>query len=273
MTVPGRITVIGLGLMGGSLARALAGAGRVAGWSPEAGEREALGEVGVHAPASLREALEGADGVVLATPLAAVRDLLSMVLEVAPEAWVTDVASLQLPPLRWARAAGMEERYATSHPMTGGEASGFAASRADLYRDAPVWVSTTPGCDPEVRTAVGGLWTGLGARPRDVDAERHDRRMACVSHLPQVVATHLAALLADRDVGPTELGPGGRDTTRLAGSDPRMWRDILALAGPAASEDLRDLARRLESEADRLARGDASTFAEILDRTRTWRRT
>ncbi len=270
----GRITVVGLGLMGGSLARALAGAGRVAAWSPEATERTAARASGVvHAPESLGAALEDAESVVLATPLGAMRELLSRVAEAAPRAWVTDVGSLQGPPLAWAREVGLEDRYATSHPMAGGEVSGFVASRADLYRDATVWISSGTRCDPGVRTAVRGLWEALTARPRDIDAGIHDRRMASVSHLPQVVATHLAAVLAERGVASTELGPGGRDTTRLAGSDPRMWQDILGLAGPGASDDLRALARRLEEEADRLAEGDASAFAKVLDRTRAWRRT
>ena len=273
MTVPERITVIGLGLMGGSLVRALGGSARVTGWSPEAAEREALRASGdVHAPESLRVALGDTDGVVLASPLGAMRELQSTVAEAAPKAWITDVGSLQLPPLEWARDVGLEDRYVTSHPMAGGEGSGFAASRAELYRDAVVWLSSAPGCDPGVRKAVSDLWTGLGARPRSVDAHGHDRRMASVSHLPQLVSTHLAALLADGEVAAEELGPGGRDTTRLAGSDPRMWRDILALAGTGASDDLRALARRLEDEADRLARGDADGFAAVLERTRAWRR-
>jgi prephenate dehydrogenase len=94
--------------------------------------------------------------------------------------------------------------------------------------------------------------------------------MGRVSHLPQVVSTHLAALLAEAGLGRGDLGPGGREMTRLAGSDPLMWRDILCAAPTPLPGALRDLAARLADEADRLEGGDASSFAGLLERTRAW---
>ena len=267
-----RIAVVGLGLMGGSLLRGLAPSGRGAGWSPDPDEREAARAVpGARVPDGLAEALEGAAGVVLAVPLGAMRGLLARVAVSVPAAWISDVGSLQAPPLAWAREVGVPDRYVTSHPMTGGETSGFGASREDLYREARVWLSADRSCPPAVHARVERLWAGLGADPDDVGAEDHDRVMASVSHLPQVVSTHLAALLADEGRTAAELGPGGRDTTRLGGSDARMWQDILSLSGPALTGSLRELARRLDAEAARLEAGEVGPFGDLLARTRAWR--
>jgi len=273
-TVTARIAVVGLGLMGGSLLRRLADLGApVTGWSPDGGERDAArGVSGASTVDRLDDALRGADGIVLATPLLAMPDLLDPIRNSAPPgAWVTDVGSLQEPPLAWAASHGLGDRFLTSHPMAGGEASGFAASRVDLYDGARVWLSGGGAADAALEVRLERFWTGLGAHPTSIEAAAHDRLMARVSHLPQVVSTHLAGVLADEGIAAHTLGPGARDMTRLAGSDPRMWEDILTLGGATLPATLRALARRLEGEALRLEAGNAERFAELLGRTRAWR--
>ncbi len=266
--------MLGLGLMGGSLVRSLSAKGRsVRCWSPDAEERAAAEELGhVHPVETPEDLARGCDGIVVATPLSAVRGLLARLAAAEPEseAWIQDVASLQVPPLDWALESGLAHRFVSAHPMAGGEASGFAASRPDLYHGAPVHLSAR-GATAGARAGVTAFWNSLHALPVWTEPEEHDRRMGWLSHLPQVLATHLASALQDAGVDYRELGPGGRDMVRLAGSSPVMWRDVLGHAPHPVARGLREVARRLEEEADRLSDGDAQHFAETLGRTRDWR--
>ncbi len=264
------VAVVGLGLMGGSLLRALSAAGhRAVGWGPDPDERMAAATLpGIRVPESRGEALEGVEGLVIATPLSAVGEFLDAVTGRPMPSWITDLASLQRPPLEAATARGIAGRYVTSHPMVGGHRSGFGASREEMYRGAPVWLSATSEEAP--RDAVAAFWTNVGAHPSWLDAGEHDLRMAWASHLPQVVSTHLAAVLQAAGVRRDVLGPGGRDVTRLAGSDPGMWRDILAVSPTPLPGALRELAAELLREADRLEKGDADGFAARLEGTREW---
>ena len=285
----GRVAILGLGVMGGSLARGLSTldlAERVTGWSPRSTERDAAltaGAVGF-AAADWRDAVSDADLVVMAIPLAAVVDLLPEVLSATPgEATVTDVASLKSPPARAAAASGAGERWIGSHPMVGSEASGFWASRPDLYEGARVWTVTGAGSDPSTakeddgggapdlhRSRVEDLWRGLGAVPAAVAAEDHDRLMELVSHLPQLVSNVLARVLLEAGVDPVQLGPGGRDMTRLAASNPLMWLDLLEHASGDLAEALRALGEGAREAADLVERGDLEGLGRLMQRTRDW---
>lgn len=280
MTAPGlpfsRIAILGLGVMGGSLARALmepADKPRVLGWAPTPEEREAaLAACAVDvAPETWEEAVQEADLVVLAAPLAASCAMLPRVAAVAPaEATLSDVASLKAPLARAAAAAGATARWVGCHPMAGSEASGFAASRPGLYRDARVWTVAAASARPRL-ARVHALWQGLGARPAEIDADVHDRLMALASHLPQLASNALATVLRDAGVRTDQLGPGGRDTTRLAGSSEDLWRDLLGYSSPDLARGLRDLAAQADQMADLLDRRDIGAIADIMRSTRRWR--
>ncbi len=270
------MAVIGLGVMGGSLARGLselAERPRVIGWSPSSQEREAALRAGAAdaAPSTLGEAVQDADLVVLAAPLAASCALLKDVASAAPAgATLADVASLKAPLARAAEDAGVGERWVGCHPMAGSEESGFAASRAGLYRGARVWTVATRGAASRV-PKVHALWRSLGASPAEIDADEHDRLMARVSHLPQLTANALACVLMESKVRPDQLGPGGRDTTRLAGSNADLWKDLLAHASPELAKGLRDLAATADRFADMLERQDVDGLADMMRATRDWR--
>lgn len=155
--------------------------------------------------------------------------------------------------------------------MCGSEASGFAASRADLFAGARVW--TVPGTqEDEPARRVEAFWRALGAEPRRVQADAHDRAMALTSHLPQLAANALARTLRDLGVEAEELGPGGRDATRLAGSSPEMWRDILTHAGPELAAALRGLQGHARALADLVEAGDVDGVAHWMSADRAWRR-
>lgn len=268
-----KLALIGLGVMGGSLARALLAHEEMSltAWAADSADREAAAAGGIRVATEASSALESAEVVVLATPLSTVPELAGLILQAAPaDAALTDVASLQAPVLAAAEAAGLGNRWVTSHPLVGSERSGFDAARADLYLAAPVYLSDG-AANAVARTRVETLWRTLGAHPEWIDAEAHDGRMAQVSHLPQLVATALADALAAAGVDVGVLGPGGRDTTRLAGSSPRMWQDLLAHADSALVDGLRSVAQRLQDDADALSAGETETAVERLMRAGAWR--
>jgi prephenate dehydrogenase len=186
-------------------------------------------------------------------------------------ALITDVAGLKGPVLQAAERAGLADRFVGSHPMAGGEGSGFGAGRADLFRGARVFLSADRRTAGAQRERAEALWRALEARPIWIGAADHDRLMVKVSQLPQLVANALALVLEQERVDAADLGPGGRDMTRLAQSPPGMWGDLLAHTGADAAALLRSVAARLGELADRLERGDRDGVAELMTRTRAWR--
>ncbi len=274
-----KVAVVGLGVMGGSLARALAASGaadaedvRVVGWAADVADREAAAAAGVDVATSLADAVADAGIVVLATPLSVVAALAAELSDlVGAHAVVTDVASLQAPALEMAGDAGLTGSWVTSHPLAGSERSGFGASRPDLYDGVPVYLSAAPASALHARASVAGLWESVGGVPEWVDAIDHDERMSLVSHLPQVASTALADAMAAAGLSPTSLGPGGRDATRLAGSSAAMWRDLLAHARPSLVAALRDVAQRLEEDAEALEGGEVEVSISRLERAAAWR--
>lgn len=271
-----RVAILGLGVMGGSLARALAELDdppHVVGWSPNADERAAALEAGAvaEAPAGWHEAVEAVDLVMLAAPLRACCDMLVEVAAVTPDdTTLSDVASLKAPLARAAAQAGASDRWVGCHPMAGSEQSGFEASRPDLYHGARVWTVASPAASAR-ESVLHALWRSVGARPEAIDAGRHDALMARASHLPQLASNALATVLAAAGVAPQQLGPGGRDATRLAASDAGLWRDLIEHASPELAEGLHALAGAAERIARLLEEGDLDGLEELMRSTRAWR--
>lgn len=255
-----RIAVVGLGLLGGSVALAARERGladRVAGSARQRSVRTAAVARGaVDEAGDAPEAVAGADLVVLATPVSAMPGLVRRIAPALRDgALVTDVGSVKgfledlipglLPP---------GSRFVGSHPMAGSHERGFARARGDLFEGAPC-VVTGLGDSPAVRRVVE-FWSALGARVVLRDSAAHDREVAWTSHVPHVLAFAFARALEDAPAGAREvIGSGFRDFTRIARSDPGLWADILvanrkALAAPleAVSRSLAGLARAVDSE-------------------------
>lgn len=273
-----RVALLGLGVVGGSLARALASLDQgpvVLGWSPDPAERRAALAAGAlsEAPERRSGALAGADLVVLAAPLEACRSLMAdLAREADAEATIIDVASLKAPVAEAVRAAGITERWVGCHPMAGSEASGFAASSVLLYQGVRVWTTiAAPTAAPRERR-VHALWRAVGAYPASIEALEHDRRMALVSHVPQLTAVALARVLLEAGIDVSELGPGGRDMTRLAESSPTMWHDLLEHAPAEAVAGLRRLAETAWETADRLEAGTVESILDGMREAGAWRR-
>jgi prephenate dehydrogenase len=224
------VAVVGLGLVGGSIARGLSGAGyRVFGHDRPPVLRQARRAGAVEGRASLDDAVAEAGIVILAGPPRANLSLLPRVARAArKDAVLTDVTSVKGPICRLAARARIL-RFVGGHPLAGSEGSGFGAGRADLF-SGKAWVLSPLGRDPEPTRRVAAMVRALGARPVILSAEEHDRAVAFLSHLPQLVAWALLRT-ARGDPGARRAlhlsGPGFKDMTRLASSPRGLWKDIL----------------------------------------------
>lgn len=275
MGAPRRVVIIGLGLMGGSLARALKRAGDTIHIRALTSERDAI-EQALHdgaidaAVENVGQAFADADVIVYATPIATTLELLEAHAPLlhGASAAITDAGSVKLPVATLARALGLE-RFVGSHPLCGSERSGYAASRAELYDGATVYV--VAGGDSPAYETVAALWRAAGAQVASIDAGLHDERMAWISHLPQVLASTLGATLAREGVAPAELGPGGRDVTRLAASAPELWVEILHQNRHHVVPALRAFTEELRRFENALAAGDDRRIADVLARAHEWR--
>ena len=233
----GRVAILGLGLIGGSLGLALRERGlaeEVAGYDPLPGRVQRARERGVIADVadSPAEAVRGADLVVLAAPVGAMRALLAAIAPALDtRALVTDTGSVKRPVC--AAAAELlpnPVRFVGGHPMAGREQQGIEAADPALFAGA-VWCLTPDRTtDGSALSRVEALVRALGAMPRTLDADWHDVLVGGVSHLPIAAATALVATIAADPAGSEalELAAGGfRDTTRVASGDKIMARDIL----------------------------------------------
>ncbi len=226
-----RVSVVGLGLIGGSVAL---GAG-ARGYDRDANVRERARRRGIEVADSLAAAVSGADLVVTAVPTAETPALLRGVSTLAPAAVLTDCASLKKPIVAAAKTLRAGVRFVAGHPMAGGRGRGVEAADPEILRERPWILVRTERSDADSVSAVEAFVRSLGARPVVLDAERHDRAMTWVSHLPQAVSSALARA-TNRGGGPdlaAFAGPGLLDTTRPAGQPVALALE-LALADPEA---------------------------------------
>lgn len=189
-----------------------------------------------------RRAAPGDDPVliVVAVPPDVTAQVVAEELAAFPNAIVTDVASVKALPLTELREAGAEvSRYVGSHPLAGRERGGAIAARADLFVGRPWVITTDSGAAASSVALVEALVLDLGALPVRLSAEEHDRSVALVSHVPQLVASLMAKQLTNGSARALALtGQGLRDTTRIAASDPGLWIQILAANSQAVVDIL-----------------------------------
>ncbi|MDP2956414.1 MAG: prephenate dehydrogenase/arogenate dehydrogenase family protein [Longimicrobiales bacterium] len=268
------VAILGLGLIGGSLARDLSALGHpVVGHDREPESvRAALHEGCLRA--ALGEDLAGiedADVVILAVPVGAA---LALLREVGPRlraSLVTDVGSTKRSVLEAAAAAGVAARFVGSHPLAGDHRSGWGASSAGLFRGAPVFLCADPSASPGVLRKASALWRAVGAEPAVIGAEEHDRRMAWLSHLPQAAASALALSIAAPGLSADQMGPGGRDTTRLAASPTALWVDILLDNADLVEPALASLEASVAGVHAAVRRRDAAALGRLFDEAKRWR--
>lgn len=240
------VGIIGLGLIGGSIAHDLAAAGvRVLAHDRDPATVERAIETGV-VRAPLGDALEQLDAVVIAVPVDAALDVLAAVAGQPSTSLVMDVGGTKRSIVQAARATPLRERFVGAHPLAGDHRSGFIAARAGLFRGATVYLCPTDETAPAIRERAWRFWEMLGAQPQLIAADAHDELLAWTSHLPQAVASSLARALVGAGISSAQLGPGGLDTTRLAASDVSLWSAVLLDNAQDVADALDSFAREIE---------------------------
>jgi prephenate dehydrogenase len=237
MVLFNNVTIIGVGLIGGSLARVLKArnlAGRITGAGRSRATLEQALKLGVidrmgNGPV---HAVEDADLVVLASPVGTFEKIVS---EIGPHlkkgAILTDVGSVKGALIRSIEGAiSPGSHYVPAHPIAGREKSGVAESLDTLFQGRRCILTPTAGTDPKALQAVRDMWAAAGADVSIMDADLHDRIFAAVSHLPHVAAFAMMSAVAELNTGTEDYvqfsGAGFRDFTRIAASSPEMWKDI-----------------------------------------------
>ncbi len=274
-----RLAIVGVGLIGGSLARDLRAAGAVGeivGYGRGLANLQRAVELGVidEAAVSVADAVRAADMVVLAVPVGSIEALLR---EIAPaltaQSTVTDVGSVKGSVVSAARAALTTHfaQFVPAHPIAGTERSGVEASMTGLFRGRRVILTPEPDTDGAAVERVHAMWRLTGAQIVAMSAAEHDRVLAASSHLPHVLAYALVDMLVRMDDHRQifECAAGGfRDFTRIASSDPVMWRDICLANRDAIAAILRQYQGDLGALITAIEDGDGRWLEETFARAK-----
>ena len=274
-----RVAIIGLGLIGGSLARALRRAslcGSITGYGRREAALQQAVEQGVidHYSLDVPEAVDGADVVVLATPLSTTENLMRAMNEgLKPDCIVTDVGSAKGVVVAAARNALADRLpfFVPAHPIAGTEQSGVEASFAELFEDHVVIITPLAETDRDAREKIAVMWRGTGARVVELDVGRHDEVLAATSHLPHVLVYTLIDCLArmqDKQEIFDYAAGGFADFTRVASSSPEMWRDICLANSTSLLAVLDRFERHLDRARQAIASGEGEKLTEIFSRAR-----
>lgn len=277
-----QLTIIGVGLIGGSLARGLREAGAVqtiVGAGRDVAHLQRAQELGVidRYATDLGHAVQGADVVFVAVPVGAMESVLRRIApSLDPATVVTDAGSTKASVIEAARAAFGElpANFIPGHPIAGTENSGVEAAIPELYRGRRVILTPTTASNPEALARVRALWEAVGAEVVETTAEHHDQVLAATSHLPHLLAFALVDTLARMDEKQeifAYAAGGFRDFTRIASSDPRMWHDICVHNEPALLAMLDrfsdDLGRLRQAVAD----NDSDYLLQVFSRAKAAR--
>ena len=274
-----QLTILAPGLLGGSIARGARArnlAGRIVIWARRAETRQALAAQPWcnDAVDTLAEAGRGASLVVIAAPVEAIVSLAVQILpHLAPGTAVTDVGSVKGRIAREGTAAlAPRAHFVGAHPMAGSEKTGWENGTANLFERRTCFVTPLTGSDAAAVSRVNEFWRDLGAEVVVVDPDRHDEIVAHISHLPQAVASSLCSFLAGKDPAWRNYAGGGlRDTTRIAASDPQLWRGILEENRDQVRKALREFQAELQAFERALDQGDWADLTARLARGKAYR--
>ena len=268
-----KVVIIGVGLIGASLAMVLRErgmAGHIVGVGRGVKNLETALSLGIIDEYShdAKEAVEGADFVLIATPVATMHEVVA---EIAPSlakgAVVTDVGSVKGSVVEVVESLMPEGSFFVgAHPVAGTEQSGAGAAFPTLFRDRACIITPTANTDPKALDMVKKVWESAGSRVVEMDGERHDLLLASISHLPHVVVYALVNTVAGADEesrAALNYSAGGfADTTRIASSSPEMWRDICLLNREALLECIDRFQRKVEVLKEMIAGGDGAGLCE-----------
>jgi len=279
-----QLTIVGVGLLGGSVAKAARSGGlarRIVGVGRDPERLRPAVDDGTldTAVTDLDAGVREADVILLAAPVLAIEGLLERVWGAAADgALITDVGSTKRNIVRAAERLALTRplAFVGSHPLAGSEQAGYRVARADLFRGATVVVTPTEKTALAALKTTTGLWEALGARVTSLDPETHDRTVAAISHLPHLIACALVDGAVRVEPGALELAARGfRDTTRIAGGDPDMWteiflanRDALTAGIEAFRQALDDLQRVIDSGGADALRAELARIKAIREQLR-----
>jgi prephenate dehydrogenase len=253
------VSVVGVGLIGGSFALALRKAGfsgRIIGVSSSRTIDAAFKRGVIEEALPLEKAAAVSDLVYLSQPIGRILETLEVLdAQVRPGTVITDAGSTKLAIVRQAGKHIRRGRFTGGHPMAGKESRGVEEAEAELFRGRP-YVLT--GRDAELEGWIGRI----GARLVMLDAEEHDRLVALTSHLPQLISTALASMLSGREDAARVAGPAASDLTRLALSSYEIWRDIFSTNGPSIDAALTAFIAKLEALRGALGNPEMQTWFE-----------
>ena len=270
-----KLCIIGVGLIGGSVARALRShdaCREIVGCSRHVKHLEHAVKLGVidRFDTRITVAIEGADVILIAVPVGAFEAVLrEIAATVGPAAIITDVGSTKGSVVKVARTTlgSHLPMFVPAHPIAGGEQSGVAAADAKLFEDARVVLTPLAETRPEATLKIRGMWEQVGAQVTSMSAAEHDRILAATSHLPHMLAYSLVDMLATMNGGSNifDYTAGGfRDFTRIASSDPRMWHDICLANREALLEMLEKYGKTLQELQQAIEHGDSARIMSIF---------
>jgi cyclohexadieny/prephenate dehydrogenase len=278
-----RVAIIGLGLLGGSIGLAIKARGlsiATTGWDRDASVRERAAARGLvdEVCDTAEGAVVDADLVILCVPVGAMGDAARAIAPgLAPHAIVSDVGSSKAAVAEALAEALPGATIIPAHPVAGTEQSGPEAGFATLF--AGRWCIITPpdGVDPAALAALSDFWTALGSKVELMDAAHHDLVLAVTSHIPHLIAYTIVGTASDlEDVTQSEVikysAGGFRDFTRIAASDPVMWRDVFLTNRQAVLEMLGRFTEDLTALQRAIRSGDGDTLFDLFTRTRAIRR-
>ncbi len=279
-----RIALIGIGLIGSSIARDVKKLGLakdvvISTRSPDTLKRAEELELGTSYVASAAEAVKDADLVIVSVPVGASEAVAQQIApHLKPGAIVTDVGSTKASVIaQMAPHMPDDVHFIPGHPLAGTEKSGPDAGFSGLFKGR--WCIFTPleGTDPQALSRLRGFWEALGSRCDEMDPQHHDKVLAIVSHLPHIIAYNIVGTADDLEtVTESEVikysASGFRDFTRLAASDPTMWRDVCLHNKDAILEMLARFSEDLAYLQRAIRWGEGDKLFELFSRTRTIRR-
>ncbi|KIN68595.1 Prephenate dehydrogenase [Sulfitobacter donghicola DSW-25 = KCTC 12864 = JCM 14565] len=279
-----RVALIGLGLIASSMFWAMKRgglAGEVTGYARSAETRETAREIGLCDVVydDITQAVEGADLIVLCVPVGVMGQVMEQIAgSLAQGATVTDVGSVKRAVIDQVTPHLPEGvHFVAGHPLAGTEHSGPKAGFAELFDNRWSLLVPSEGTDPKATAKLRALWEGMGANVEEMDADHHDLVLAVTSHAPHLIAYTMVGVADDlRRVTDSEVikysAAGFRDFTRIAASDPTMWRDVFLSNKDATLEILGRFTEELFALQRAIRQGDGDHLFEYFTRTRAIRR-
>ena len=277
-----RLAIIGVGLIGASLALALkksAAVGHVVGCGRHPENLQKGIELGVidSYTTSIAEAARGADVVVIATPLGAMKMVFEQISDViSDQTIVTDAGSAKGSVIDTAKAALGDRiaQFVPGHPIAGAEKSGVEAGLADLYENRRVILTPIESTDSRAVKVIQQMWLQCGASVEFLEVEHHDKVLAATSHLPHMLAYSLVNYLSnlnDHDEIFKYAAGGFRDFTRIASSDPVMWRDVCISNGDALEKFIEGYKQELDEVSSAIRNQDSERLLELFSTAKSER--